>query len=104
MKPWMLSNLDRMHIYVPATSLLVLVAIEMYVRARIGERFRRVCLAGNASVLESVAVTEIQVFARVLCLVRGSRDYTAVRPDTDHSTLDNQRGHPFPIADSGRLD
>ncbi len=38
-KPWMLSNLDRMHIYVPATSLLVLVALEMYVRARIGSVF-----------------------------------------------------------------
>src|SRR6266496_959841 len=46
--------------------------------------------------LESVAVTEIQVCARLLCLVPGSRDYTAVRPDTDHSTLGNQRGHPFP--------
>lgn len=38
-KPWMLSNLDRMHIYVPATSLLVLVALELYVRARIGSVF-----------------------------------------------------------------
>jgi hypothetical protein len=38
-KPWMLSNLDRMHIYVPAPSLLVLAALEMYVRARIGSVF-----------------------------------------------------------------
>jgi len=38
-KPWMLSNLDRMHIYVPASSLLVLAALEMYVRARIGSVF-----------------------------------------------------------------
>ena len=38
-KTWMLSNLDRMHIYVPGTSPLVLAALEMYVRARIGSVF-----------------------------------------------------------------
>jgi hypothetical protein len=38
-KPWMLANLDRMHIYVPAGSPLVLAAMEMYVRARIGSVF-----------------------------------------------------------------
>jgi len=40
-KPWMLSNLDRMHMYVPASSLPVLAALEMYVRARIGSIFER---------------------------------------------------------------
>jgi hypothetical protein len=38
-KPWMLSSLDRLHIYVPARAPLVLVSLEMYVRARIGSVF-----------------------------------------------------------------
>jgi hypothetical protein len=38
-KQWMLLNLDRLHIYVPAGSLLVLTALEMYVRARVGSVF-----------------------------------------------------------------
>lgn len=38
-KQWMLSNLGRMHIYVPAGSPLVITALEMYVRARIGSVF-----------------------------------------------------------------
>jgi hypothetical protein len=38
-KPWMLANLDRMHVYVPARSPLVLATLEMYVRARIGSVF-----------------------------------------------------------------
>jgi hypothetical protein len=38
-KPWMLSSLDRLHIYVTAGAPLVLVSLEMYVRARIGSAF-----------------------------------------------------------------
>lgn len=38
-KPWMLSNLDRLHIYVPAGARVVLASLEMYVRARIGNVF-----------------------------------------------------------------
>lgn len=38
-KAWMLENLDRMHIFVPGGSPLVLAALEMYVRARIGSVF-----------------------------------------------------------------
>lgn len=38
-KPWMLSSLDRLHIFVPATSPVVLAPLEMYVRARIGSVF-----------------------------------------------------------------
>lgn len=38
-KGWMLANLDRAHIYVPERSPLVLLPLEMYVRARIGSVF-----------------------------------------------------------------
>jgi hypothetical protein len=38
-KQWMLTNLDRLHIYVPAKSSDVLPVLEMYVRARIGSVF-----------------------------------------------------------------
>jgi hypothetical protein len=38
-KPWMLSSLDRLHICVPAGARLVLVSLEMYVRAGIGSVF-----------------------------------------------------------------
>lgn len=38
-KPWMLANLDRLHIFVPAHAPLVLASLEMYVRARIGSVF-----------------------------------------------------------------
>jgi hypothetical protein len=38
-KPWMLANLDRLHIFAPGESPLVLEALEMYVRARIGSVF-----------------------------------------------------------------
>ena len=38
-KPWMLSNLDRLHIYVPAGARVVLASLEMYVRAGIGSVF-----------------------------------------------------------------
>jgi hypothetical protein len=38
-KDWMLANLDRLHIYVPTASPLVLASLEMYVRARIGSVF-----------------------------------------------------------------
>jgi hypothetical protein len=38
-KPWMLANLDRLHIFVPASSLTVLPVLEMYVRARVGSVF-----------------------------------------------------------------
>jgi hypothetical protein len=38
-KPWMLSNLDRLRIYVPAGAPVVLASLEMYVRARIGSVF-----------------------------------------------------------------
>jgi hypothetical protein len=38
-KPWMLANLDRLHIFVPAESANVLPVLEMYVRARIGSVF-----------------------------------------------------------------
>jgi hypothetical protein len=36
----MLSSLDRLHVYVPAGALVVLVSLEMYVRARIGSVFK----------------------------------------------------------------
>lgn len=38
-KDWMLAHLDRVHIYVPASSPLVLAPLEMYVRARMGSVF-----------------------------------------------------------------
>jgi hypothetical protein len=38
-KPWMLANLDRLHIFVPTRSPLVLPVLEMYVRARVGSVF-----------------------------------------------------------------
>jgi hypothetical protein len=38
--PWMLSNHDRLHIYVRAGALVVLASLEMYVRARIGSVFK----------------------------------------------------------------
>lgn len=38
-KPWMLTNLDRLHIFVPASSRLMLPLLEMYVRARVGSVF-----------------------------------------------------------------
>ena len=37
--PWMLSNHDTLHIYVPAGATVVLASLEMYVRARIGSVF-----------------------------------------------------------------
>jgi hypothetical protein len=39
-KPWMLSNHNRLHIYVPAGAPVVLASLEMYVRARIGSVFK----------------------------------------------------------------
>ncbi len=38
-RAWMLANLDRLNIFVPATSPLVLAPLEMYVSARIGSVF-----------------------------------------------------------------
>jgi hypothetical protein len=39
-KPWMLANLDRLHIFVPESSTLMLPLLEMYVRARVGSAFK----------------------------------------------------------------
>ena len=38
-KPWMLSNLDRMHVFVPDGYPEVLAAMEVYARARMGSVF-----------------------------------------------------------------
>jgi hypothetical protein len=38
-KEWMLSNLDRVHFFVPGDSTEVLASLEMYVRARVGSVF-----------------------------------------------------------------
>lgn len=38
-KPWMLTHLDRVHLYVPAGHELVLASLEVYVRARVGSVF-----------------------------------------------------------------
>ena len=38
-KQWMLTNLDRLHIFVPADAPEVLPVLEMYVRARVGSVF-----------------------------------------------------------------
>jgi hypothetical protein len=35
-REWMMANLDRLNIYVPASSAIVLPSLEMYVRARLG--------------------------------------------------------------------
>lgn len=39
LKQWMLTNLDRLNIYVPASDVSILPALEMYVRARFGSVF-----------------------------------------------------------------
>jgi hypothetical protein len=57
-KPWMLSNLDRMHVFVPEGHPEVLAAIEVYARARIGSVFEGARLNGHRlrTVVEAMAL------------------------------------------------
>lgn len=51
-KSWMLTNLDRMHIFVPDGHPVVAASLEVYVRARIGSVFEGAASGWNSEPMD----------------------------------------------------